>query len=236
MKKKHDLVKEMNNLEYVVLLVIIGILTYARKALDLLGSIFMIVMGVIIIFAAGVNWLLLIFVFLILGLVFTRYKHQYKKEIGVYEGTRTLKNVISNGIVPFVMAAFGNYGGFIGSIATATADTMASEVGVVETPRLITNLKKKVPPGTDGGISLLGTAAGIIGAGLIGVSAYILGINPDLIKTMEIAVISGTVGCFMDSVLGAVLESKSYLTNEHVNLIATVTGAFIGIVMVQVIV
>ena len=65
---------------------------------------------------------------------------RYKKRIGVYEGTRSLKNVISNGIVPFVMAAFGNYGGFIGSIATATADTLASEVGVVKQPRLNNNI------------------------------------------------------------------------------------------------
>lgn len=218
---------------YVVLLIVIGIMVYARKALDLLGSIFMIIMGVIIIFApnAGVNWLFLIFIFLILGLIFSRYKHQYKKDIGVYEGTRTIKNVISNGVVPFVMAAFGNYGGFIGSIATATADTMASEVGVTTTPRLITNFKK-VTPGTDGGISVLGTAAGIVGAGLIGVSAYLLGIHPDLLKTMEIAVISGTAGCFIDSVLGAVLESKKYLNNEHVNLIATICGASIGILLV----
>lgn len=221
----------MYNLEFVVLLVIIGALVYARKALDLLGSIFMIIMGIIIIFAAGVNWLFLIFIFLILGLLFTRYKHEYKKEIGVYEGTRTIRNVVSNGVVPFVMAAFGNYGGFIGSIATATADTMASEVGVTKTPRLITNLKK-VPPGTDGGISTLGTAAGILGAGVIGVSAYILGIFPDLTKTMEIAVISGTAGCFIDSILGAVLESKKYLSNEHVNLIATVCGALIGIILI----
>lgn len=223
----------MYNLEYVVLLVVIGIMVYARKALDLLGSVFMIIMGVIIIFApdAGVNWLFLIFVFLILGLLFTRYKHQYKKEIKVYEGTRTIKNVVSNGVVPFVMAAFGNYGGFIGSIATATADTMASEVGITSTPRLITTFKK-VPPGTDGGISILGTAAGIIGAGAIGVSAYLLGVHPDLVKTMEIAVIAGTVGCFVDSILGAVLESKHYLNNEHVNLIATVCGAFIGIILV----
>ena len=221
------------NLEYVVLLVVIGIMVYARKALDLLGSVFMIIMGVIIIFApdAGVNWLFLIFIFLILGLAFTRYKHQYKKEIGVYEGTRTIRNVVSNGVVPFVMAAFGNYGGFIGSIATATADTMASEVGVTTTPRLITTFKK-VPPGTDGGISVPGTAAGIIGAGLIGVAAYLLGIYPDLYKTMEIAIISGTLGCFIDSLLGALLESKKYLNNEHVNLIATVCGAFIGIILV----
>ncbi len=216
--------------EYVVLLVIIGLITYVRKALDLLGSIFMIIMGVIIIFAAGVNWLLLIFLFLILGVAFTRYKHDYKREIGIYEGTRTIKNVVSNGIVAFVMAAFGNYAGFIGSIATATADTMASEIGVATTPRLITNLKK-VPPGTDGGISVLGTFAGIMGAGLIGLAAYILGVYPDLVKTMEIAIIAGTVGCFVDSILGAVLESK-YLTNEHVNLLATMAGALIGNIMV----
>ena len=216
--------------EYVVLLVIIGLITYVRKALDLLGSIFMIIMGVIIIFAAGVNWLLLIFLFLILGVAFTRYKHDYKREIGIYEGTRTINNVVSNGIVAFVMAAFGNYAGFIGSIATATADTMASEIGVATTPRLITNLKK-VPPGTDGGISVLGTFAGIMGAGLIGLAAYILGVYPDLVKTMEIAIIAGTVGCFVDSILGAVLESK-YLTNEHVNLLATMAGALIGNIMV----
>ncbi len=74
--------------EYVVLLVIIGLTR--KKALISLGSIFMIIMGVIIIFVAGVNWLFLIFLFLILE-GFTRYKNDYKKEIGVYEGTRTLK-------------------------------------------------------------------------------------------------------------------------------------------------
>lgn len=224
----------MINLEYMIITVIIGIITYIRRGLDLLGSLFMIIMGIIIILAAGVNWLFLIFVFLILGLLFTRYKHEYKKELGVYEGTRTIKNVISNGIIPFLMAAFGNYGGFIGSIATATADTMASEVGVTSTPRLITNLRE-VPPGTDGGVSILGTAAGIFGAGLIGVSAYLLGIYPDIIKTMTIAVISGTLGCFVDSILGAVLERKKYLNNEHVNLIATLSGAFLGIIIAWVI-
>ena len=218
-------------LEYIFLIVVIGLITYWRKALDLFGSIFMIIMGIIIILFAGVNWLILIFIFMILGLVSTKYKHQYKKDIGVYEGTRTLKNVISNGIVPFVMAAFGNYGGFIGSIATATADTLASEVGVVQQPRLITTMRK-VPPGTDGGISILGTAAGIIGAGIIGVSAYLLGIFPDPFVTLKISIIAGTVGCFVDSILGAVLERRNFISNEYVNLIATITGAALGIIMV----
>jgi uncharacterized protein (TIGR00297 family) len=218
-------------LEYIFLIVVIGLITYWRKALDLFGSIFMIIMGIIIILFAGVNWLILIFIFMFLGLVSTKYKHEYKKDIGVYEGTRSLKNVISNGIVPFVMAAFGNYGGFIGSIATATADTLASEVGVVQQPRLITTMKK-VPPGTDGGISIIGTAAGIIGAGIIGVSAYLLGIFPDPFVTLKISIIAGTVGCFVDSILGAVLERRNFISNEFVNLIATITGAALGIIMV----
>ncbi len=221
----------INPLEYVFLIVVMGLITYWRKALDLFGSIFMIVMGIVIIFTAGANWLILIFIFLVLGLVSTKYKHQYKKDIGVYEGTRTLKNVISNGIVPFIMAAFGNYGGFIGSIATATADTLASEVGVTVQPRLITTLKK-VPAGTDGGVSVLGTAAGIIGAGIIGVAAYLLGIFPDPFVTLKVSIIAGTVGCFVDSVLGAVLERRNYISNEYVNLIATITGAALGIIMV----
>ncbi len=219
-------------LEYVILLVIVGLLIYIKGALDLLGSIFMIIMGIIIIFTAGVNWLLLIFAFLILGLIFTKYKHEYKKKMGIYEGTRSVKNVISNGIVPFVMAAFGNYAGFIGSIAVATSDTLASEIGVVDKhPRLITTFKK-VPPGTDGGISPLGTAAGIAGAGIIGIIAYLLGISADPFTALKIAVISGTFGCFVDSILGAVLESRNYLTNEHVNLLATVSGAILGILIV----
>jgi uncharacterized protein (TIGR00297 family) len=219
-------------LEYVILIVIIGLLTYIKGALDLFGSIFMIIMGIIIIFTAGIDWLLLIFVFLLLGLLFTKYKHNYKKEIGVYEGTRSVKNVISNGIVPFVMAAFGNYAGFIGSIAVATADTLASEVGVVDkAPRLITTFKK-VSPGTDGGISPLGTAAGIVGAGIIGVFAYILGISADPFNALKIAIIAGTFGCFVDSILGAVLESREYITNEHVNLLATISGALLGILIV----
>ncbi|GAB4306717.1 MAG: TIGR00297 family protein [Methanobacteriaceae archaeon] len=217
--------------ECVILCVIIGAFTYYRGALDFLGSLFMVIMGLIIIFTAGFNWLLLIFLFFILGMLFTRYKHQYKTEIGVYEGKRTAKNVISNGIVAFVMASFGNYAGFIGAVATATADTLASEIGVVKTPRLITNLKK-VPPGTDGGISIIGTAAGIFGAGIIGIAAYSLNIYPDPFVTLKISIIAGTVGCFMDSILGAVFERRNYLNNESVNLLATLTGAFLGILIV----
>ncbi len=224
----------MINWGYVILLLVVGAFTYNRKALDLWGTLAMIIMGIIIIFSAGINWLLLILIFLILSLIATRQSKYYKQNLGIYEGKRTAKNVISNGVVAFIMAAFGGYylplvGGFIGAIATATADTLASEIGILQKPRLITTMRK-VAPGTDGAVSVLGTVVGIIGAAIIGFSAFLLGIISDPILSLKIAVISGTIGCFMDSILGAVFERRNFINNEHVNLLATITGAIIGII------
>ncbi|GLI11041.1 membrane protein [Methanobrevibacter arboriphilus] len=216
------------------MLLLVGAFTYNRKALDLWGTLAMVIMGIIIIFSAGISWLLLILIFLILSLVATRQSKYYKQNLGIYEGKRTAKNVISNGVVAFIMAAFGGYylplvGGFIGAIATATADTLASEIGILQRPRLITTMRK-VDPGTDGAISVLGTLVGIIGAAIIGIAAFFLGIISDPVLSLKIAVISGTVGCFMDSILGAVFERRNFINNEHVNLLATITGALVGII------
>ena len=226
----------MINWAYVIILFILGFITYKRRALDLFGSAVMIIMGIVIIFSAGANWLILIVLFLIMCLLATRYSKKYKRSLGEYEGRRTSKNVISNGVVACFMAAFGGYylpfvGGFIGAIATATADTLASEIGVLHQPRLLTTMQK-VDPGTDGAVSLLGTGVGMAGAAIIGVAAYILGIMPNLFSAIVVSVISGTVGCFMDSFLGATFERRFMLTNEHVNLIATIVGAIVGILLI----
>lgn len=226
----------MINWVYVILLFILGFITYYRKSLDLFGSAVMIIMGIIIIFSAGANWLLLIVLFLVMSLLATKFSKKYKMSLGEFEGRRTSKNVISNGVVACFMAAFGGYylpfvGGFIGAIATATADTLASEIGVLDqNPRLITTLQK-VDPGTNGAVSVLGTAVGIIGAAIIGIAAYFLGIMTNPLLAILVSIISGTVGCFMDSILGALFENRHIITNEHVNLLATIVGALVGILL-----
>ena len=226
----------MINWVYVILLFILGFITYRRQSLDLFGSAVMIIMGIIIIFSAGANWLFLIVLFLIMSLLATRYSKKYKRSLGQFEGRRTSKNVISNGVVACFMAAFGGYyspfvGGFIGAIATATADTLASEIGVLDqNPRLITTFQK-VDPGTNGAVSTLGTAIGIVGAAVIGIAAYFLGILPNPLIAIVVSIFSGTVGCFMDSILGALFENRGLITNEHVNLIATIVGAIVGILL-----
>ena len=227
----------MINWVYVLLLFILGFITYYRKSLDLFGSAVMIIMGIVIIFSAGVNWLLLIVLFLVMSLLATKYSKKYKRSLGQFEGRRTSKNVISNGVVACFMAAFGGYylpfvGGFIGAIATATADTLGSEIGVLDPhPRLITTFQS-VDPGTNGAVSVLGTVVGIVGAAIIGIVAWLLGIVPSPLSAIAVSVISGFVGCFTDSILGALFENRHLITNEHVNLIATIVGAIVGILLI----
>ena len=59
--------------------------------------------------------------------------------------------------------------GFAASLAAVNADTWATELGVLNptSPRLITELRKRVEKGTSGGISLFGTLASLLGSALI---------------------------------------------------------------------
>src|SRR6267378_259146 len=82
--------------------------------------------------------------------------------------TRNHRQVLANGGVAALAALAGSWVPFAGALAVATADTWASEIGRHSRtpPRLITN-GKPVPAGTDGGMTVLGTVGGIVGAGLI---------------------------------------------------------------------
>ncbi|HIH34850.1 MAG TPA: TIGR00297 family protein [Methanosphaera sp.] len=221
----------MIQLIFLIICVIFGIIVYLTGALDLLGSSFVTIIGMFIVITRGFNWLAILLLFLFLGSAFTKFKSDYKRRIGLKHEQRTIKNVVSNGIVPVVMALFGNYAGFIGAIATATADTMASEIGVLSKPILITS-REHVKPGTDGGISLLGTAAGLIGAFIIGLTAYLINVSPEFTTSILIALFAGMIGCFADSLLGATLERSGLFNNEHVNLSATIIGALVGIIII----
>jgi uncharacterized protein (TIGR00297 family) len=109
------------------------------------------------------------------------------------------------------------------ALAEAAADTVSSEIGqaVGGVPRLITNWKP-VPAGTDGAITLAGSAAGIaaaIAVGLTGAAGW---------RGALVCVVSAVAGMMADSFLGATLERRRLLGNNAVNFSSTTIAAMIA--------
>jgi uncharacterized protein (TIGR00297 family) len=232
----------------------IGIFSFKLNAVDLSGALSGVLVGLfMIIFGRsseleGFKWFAIILVFLFLGAMFTKYKYAYKSKVGAAEankGSRGYKNVFGNCFVPLIFVMlygvmgtttvpyFGSVDrsvyliGFLCSMAMATADTLASEIGSTYRgqPRMITTLQP-VAPGTDGGVSLLGEAASLFGAVAIAVAALLMGLTGSSAESMLLlTVLMGFVGTNIDSLLGATLQQRKILSNAGVNFVATlITG------------
>lgn len=137
-------------------------------------------------------------------------------------GRRNARQVLANGGVAALAALAGNWAWFAGALAAANADTWATEVGSHSPtmPRLITTWSR-VPAGTDGGMTLLGTAGGVAGAGLIAGVSYAVGH-----RAATAVAAAGVVGMLLDSLLGATVQGKvRWMDNDAVNLAATLAGA-----------
>ena len=136
--------------------------------------------------------------------------------------SRNARQVVANGGVAALAALAGNWLWFAGALATANADTWATEIGSRSStmPRLITT-GRSVPAGTDGGMTLLGTVGGITGAGFIAAVLLVL----EGRGALMIAV-AGVFGMLLDSLLGATVQGKvRWMDNDAVNLTATLAGA-----------
>jgi uncharacterized protein (TIGR00297 family) len=144
---------------------------------------------------------------------------------------RDARQVLANGSVPAAVAvAFGVAGGtgspgsaalfaaFVGALAAATADTWATEVGLLapDPPRLITT-GLPTAPGTSGAVTKLGSAAAAAGATFIGLTAGVTvavgglvasGV-PDLsgFSFGIVAAVAGLAGATVDSWLGATVQT-----------------------------
>lgn len=213
-----------------------GYFSYRLKAADLSGLFSGALVGIILMIV-DLRWFLIMLVFFIIGSVCTRYKFEYKTEIGVEEahgGVRGYRNVFANGIVGAAAAVlFGVTGQpmfialFLGSVATAAGDTVASEIGVTgKTPYLITTFER-VRPGTNGGVTMVGEAAALIASFCIALVAYLLGVaDPTMVAVVTIA---GLVGTNVDSLVGALFENKGLIGNAGTNLAATLSGGLFAL-------
>ncbi|WP_109485417.1 DUF92 domain-containing protein [Occallatibacter savannae] len=121
----------------------------------------------------------------------------------------------------------------LAALAEAAADTVSSELGQILSghPRMITTFRK-AEPGTDGAISLGGTAMGIIAAAAVAAAgSWAIGGGTPVFM---ISWAGGVFGLFFDSLLGATLERAGWLNNDAVNFLSTASGAAFALALLAV--
>src|ERR1039457_1599438 len=134
------------------------------------------------------------------------------------------------GILPRGGSPLLAYAAALAALSEAAADTVSSEIGQAlgGTPRMLTTLRP-VEPGTDGGITIAGTAAGILAA-LIVAGAGVAAIGGGWLL-FWLAAPAGVFGLFFDSLLGATLEQKGKLNNDAVNFLSTLSAAAFSLLL-----
>lgn len=224
----------------VFLSVLVILYAYVKGKIDLSAVIASGLVGVITLLTVGAQWLYLILAFFVLGNLVTRYKYKVKEGYGVAEKVRSYQNVFGNGGAAMVFAVLYNLSGnnvfllgFVGAIASAAADTFATEIGEVHggSPYMVTNFKKAAI-GVNGAISLAGCAAALLGAAMISVIPYFFYGSFNRLSFFVLGAFSGFFGCYIDSLVGAMLEGRSrFLDNHMTNFLGTLSGGACALIL-----
>ena len=201
--------------------------SFWRRSLDAGGAAVGAVLGTAIFVAAGPFLWLLMAAFVLSSSAFTRFRSSQKEWLASIQeksGRRDAVQVMANGGIGLAMAlllrvtrdpAFAV--AFAASFASATADTWASEIGVLSRrpPRSPITLRH-VPRGVSGGVTLLGLGASVLGAVFIGLLFALENVraagNPESFAPFLLVTAgSGLLGSLFDSILGSTLQAQ-YVT------------------------
>uniref|UniRef100_A0A7S3EAU7 DUF92 domain-containing protein n=1 Tax=Rhodosorus marinus TaxID=101924 RepID=A0A7S3EAU7_9RHOD len=205
------------------------------------------VLGWILMTCVGISGWILCAAFLVAGSLLTKVGRERKLAEGTYEsrqGARGPENVWGAGLFPAVIAiALASFQlipntpntwidvirvGYTAALATKMWDTTASEIGKAygSTTILITTLSS-VPRGTEGGVSVEGTAAGVAASLIITLLSWSFKALPG-VKSIPIVVTAATTANIIEAVIGSTLQGSHQLSNELVNVINTFSGAVLS--------
>ena len=221
-----------------VIALAIAIISYRLRFLSSSGSVALILLGTLVFGVGGWTFAGPILAFFILSSVLSKVgKKRKTKLLSVFEksGTRDAGQVLANGGVAGLMLIFWYfskdsmfYVAYVASLAAVTADTWATEVGVLAkgNPRSILTFKP-VPLGTSGGISFLGTMGALLGSLVLTTSGILFSphSSPQFFgwKETVVVVLAGLFACMVDSILGATVQAQfrcpscNKVTEKHVH-------------------
>jgi uncharacterized protein (TIGR00297 family) len=223
----------------------IALAAFVARSIDALGALSAVVIGSAITAGLGLSGLSLMIAFFVLGSAATKLGYRTKAARGIAQekgGARGWQNAWANGGVPAALAVLAGMAppgprdvlaiAYAASVATAAADTCASEIGKAYGRRtfLITTLRP-VPPGTEGAVSLEGTLGGLLGALLVGAVGVVTGLFGWPSALLVAA--AGLVGSLAESVLGTVAERRGFMGNDLLNAANTVIGALAAVAMLR---
>ncbi len=184
----------------------------------------------------GLRAYALLWLFFAVGTLATRFGRGRKEALGKAEdagGRRGAANVFANvSVAAFCIAvaaldpAAGPAGRLAATAAFATAlmDTVGTEVGqAIRSATVLLPDFRRVPAGTDGAVSIAGTAAGLAAALLLGgVSALLSWTSP---AGAGVAAAAAVVGTLAESLLGRAGASWRVSNGHVLNFLNTLVGA-----------
>ena len=221
-----------------LLLLVAAFITVLTGKLNVVAAITGVMVGLLIFKGAGNTGLLMLAAFFISGTLATSFKIKQKQTLSIAEtdkGKRNAGQVLANagvaallGLVAWLFPQHATICRLMmaASFASATADTLSSELGNVYGKKFYNILSfKKDTRGLNGVISLEGTICGLAGSVLIAI-VYAIGFGFDV--GLLCIIIAGTIGNLFDSVLGATMERSGTINNNTVNFLNTLIAAFTG--------
>jgi len=200
---------------------VIGVISIRARFLDLGGAVGLFLLGTIIFGLGGFTWSVPILAFFFLSSYLSKLGRERKSGFSEFfqkSSTRDFHQVMANGgaagVVVLLAYFFPNDFWFVlylGTLAAATADTWSTEIGLLSKPAwggpwsIVTF--RKVAPGTSGGVSLLGTTGGLLGAATVAGIGWLA--QPRLPWVVAVVVtVTGFAGSLLDSVLGATIQAQ----------------------------
>lgn len=224
-----------------IVTLIFALLAHRLHAVDLPGALAGSVVSFLLYATAGPGAFVTLAAVFLITAASTRYGQTRKRLRGLAEKRpgRNAWQVLANLFAAMALSVLSLYVqrpefllAAVAALAEAAADTASSEIGKAASDRvcLITSFRR-IEVGADGGISLPGTLSAVAAAIIIALVAAWCRLIPH--HWIALAAGAALLGSFFDSLLGATLQQRGWLSNSGVNLVSTVAAAALALALLH---